>query len=103
MAVFEMTEEGFNQAVQKRMEEKKISRILAVYEVFDEYRVEEIQASSEKPACGPGCAICCRQLVACDEAEMNEILKYLQENYSRKYLKKIRRRAKPIVEKFVKY
>ncbi len=72
-----LTEELFQEEVRKKMTEKDLSFILAVYEVFDEFFEEEIQLSGITLACKKGCSACCYTLITSTEMEMKEVVYFI--------------------------
>ena len=72
-----LTEELFREKVQKKMAEKGLSFILAIYEAFDEFFREEIRISQITLACKKGCSVCCYTLITSTEMEMNEIVHFI--------------------------
>lgn len=91
----ELKGELFEESVKKKIEEKKVSFIQAVYQTYDEFAEKEIENSETQIACKKGCSRCCYQLISCTEMEADEIIKYIMN------LPKTTRR--PLIVRFKKF
>jgi Fe-S-cluster containining protein len=73
-----ITEKTFEEEVEKKINEKGLSFVLAVYQTFEEFLGQEKKIFGVIPACKKGCSSCCYTLVTCTEMEMDEIVKYIK-------------------------
>jgi Fe-S-cluster containining protein len=72
-----LTEDGFQEEVRKKMTEKGLSFVLAVYEVFNGFFDKELRLSGVTLACKKGCSTCCHTLITSTEMEMKEVIYFI--------------------------
>lgn len=72
-----ITKEAFQKAVQEKIDEGRISFLLAVYQTLDEFLEQEIRISEVTLACKKGCSQCCHTLITSTEMEMDEIIHFI--------------------------
>jgi len=72
-----LTQETFQNAIQKKQKEKGLSFVLALYQVLDEFGEQEIKNSGIVLACKKGCSHCCHQMITCTEIEIEEIVRFI--------------------------
>jgi len=72
-----ITREAFQEAARKKIAEKGISFVLAVYQAFDEFLEQEIKISGVTLACKKGCSQCCDTLIISTEMEIDEVIRFV--------------------------
>lgn len=73
-----ITKEVFRETVERKIKEKSISFILAVYQAFEEFLEQEAKIFGVTLSCKRGCSSCCYTLVTCTEMEMDEIVGFIK-------------------------